>query len=157
MNAVAGATPPSASSASLLATSGLDADLAPWRLNLLRAIYALIGLAQGANMVSVLASHPPGDRGVIPSLLFAMCALDLIGIRYPTKMLPLLLFEWLWKTTWFAVYGLPQWLAHTGPPTFAEDFPAITLGVILMPLVLPWGHVWRQYLAAPGEMWRRGS
>jgi len=40
------------------------------------------------------------------------------------------------------------------PPTFAEDFPNITLGVILLPFVIPWGYVWRHYGKRPGARWR---
>jgi hypothetical protein len=40
------------------------------------------------------------------------------------------------------------------PPTFAEDFFAIGVGVILMPLVIPWGYVWRHYVKQPGDRWR---
>jgi hypothetical protein len=132
-----------------------ESELPLWRLYLLRAMYALIGLAQGARMVSVLWHHAPLDRGVMPSLLAAMCLLDLIGIKYPRRMLPLLLFELAWKATWFLGYGLPQWSSGQAPPTFGEDFPAITAGVIIMSLVIPWGYVWRQYVMAPGDRWRK--
>ena len=27
-------------------------------------------------------------------------------------------------------------------------------GVILMPIVIPWGYVWRHYVKAPGDRWR---
>jgi hypothetical protein len=53
-------------------------------------------------------------------------------------MLPLLLFELAWKWIWFLAFGLPQWLSGQVPATFGEDVPAITFGVILMPLVIPW-------------------
>ncbi len=88
------------------------------------------------------------------SLLFAMCLLDLVGVRYPRQMLPLLLFEFAWKTTWMLAFGLPQWSSGQHPPTFAGDFTAIGFGVILMPLVIPWGYVWRRYVKAPGDRWR---
>jgi hypothetical protein len=26
--------------------------------------------------------------------------------------------------------------------------------VILMPIVIPWGYVWRHYVKAPGNRWR---
>ncbi len=28
------------------------------------------------------------------------------------------------------------------------------MGVVLVPLVVPWGHVWRTYVRGPGEPWR---
>jgi hypothetical protein len=93
-------------------------------------------------------------RGVIPSLLGAVGALALLGLKYPLRMLPLLLFEFAWKTTWLLAYGVPQWLAGRLPPTFGEDLRAIAFGVVLMPIVIPWRFVWRSYVKAPGEGWR---
>ena len=129
-------------------------ELTLLRLYVLRAIYALIGLAEGANVAPLLFHHEPTARGVIPSLLVAMCLLDLVGIKYPRRMLPLLLFEFVWKALWVVFFGLPQWSSGQVPPTFAEDFPAILGGVILMPLVIPWPYVWRHYVTAPMDRWR---
>ena len=129
-------------------------ELSLTRLYLLRAVYLLIGLAQGGQMLPALIAHEPSARGVIPSLLAAMCLLDLIGVRYPRRMLPLLLFEFLWKALWFFAFGLPQYLSGQGPATFAEDFPAIALGVVLMPLIIPWPYVWRHYVKQRGDRWR---
>lgn len=124
------------------------------RLYVMRAMYALIGLAEGSIIAPLLFQHEPTARGVIPSLLVAMCLLDLVGIKYPRQMLPLLLFEWVWKTLWLVFFGYAQWSSGNVPPTFAEDFPAITAGVIIMPFVIPWGYVWRHYVKAPADRWR---
>jgi hypothetical protein len=37
---------------------------------------------------------------VIPSLLGAVWVLAFVGLRYPLQMLPLLMFEFVWKTMW---------------------------------------------------------
>jgi hypothetical protein len=65
-------------------------------------------------------------------------------------MLPLLLFEFVWKTMWLIAFGLPQWFSGVLPPTFAEDFKNIAVGVILMPIVIPWGYVYRHYVKQQG-------
>jgi hypothetical protein len=31
---------------------------------------------------------------------------------------------------------------------------ATLMGVVLVPLVLPWGYLWRHYVKAPGDRWR---
>ena len=41
-------------------------------------------------------------------ILLAMSVLAFLGLRYPVKMLPILLFESMWKLTWLAVIALPQ-------------------------------------------------
>ena len=40
------------------------------------------------------------------------------------------------------------------PPTFTEDFQSIAFGVILMPIVIPWGYVYRHYIRQPAARWR---
>jgi hypothetical protein len=105
-------------------------------------------------VVPALIHHEPTARGVIPSLLGGVWVLAFFGLRYPLQMLPLLMFELVWKTLWLLAFGLQQWLSHEVPPTFAEDFKAITAGVILMPIVIPWGYVWRRYFRQQGDGWR---
>ena len=124
------------------------------RLYVLRALYLLLIVGLGATMIPALLSHEPDARGVIPSLLGALWLLAFVGLRYPLQMLPLLLFEFVWKTIWLVDFGLQQWLSGPRPPTFDDDFFAIGIGVLLMPLVIPWGFVWRHYVIARSERWR---
>ena len=131
-----------------------DGELSLARVYVLRFVYLLIGLGEGSQIAPILFNHEPTARGVIPSLLAGMCLLDLVGLKYPRQMLPLLLFEFAWKYIWFFAFGLPQWLSGQQPPTFAEDFFNIGFGVLLMPFVIPWGYVWRHYVKAPGDRWR---
>ena len=129
-------------------------DVSLLRLYVLRATYLLLIVGLGAVNVPELISHDPAARGVIPSVLGGIWLLAFIGLRYPLQMLPLLLFEFAWKTIWLFDYGVPQWSSGHMPPTWAEDFKAIAAGVILMPIVIPWGYVWRHYVKAPAERWR---
>lgn len=121
-------------------------EVSIFRLYLLRATYLLIVVGLGLMIVPVIIQHEPMARGVIPSLLAGIWLLALIGLRYPLQMLPILLFEFAWKTIWLVAFGLPQWRAGQMPTTFPEDLQAIAMGVILMPLVIPWGYVYRRYV-----------
>ena len=136
------------------AAKSAESDVSLVRLYVLRATYLLLVVGVGSMILPPLITHEPMARGVIPSLLGALWLLAFLGLRYPLTMLPLLMFEFAWKTIWLFDYGLPQWFAGHKPPTFAEDFPAITAGVILMPIVIPWGYVWRRYVKAAGNRWR---
>ena len=145
--------------ASTVATAGPPSDdiaedgVSLVRLYVLRAMYLLLVVGLGAFMVPDIVSHRLLDRGVISSLMGCIWLLAFIGLRYPLQMLPLLMFELGWKSIWMIFYGLPQWSAGQFPPTFADDFFAIALGVIVVPLVLPWGYVWRHYVKRPGARW----
>ncbi len=124
------------------------------RLYVLRATYLLLVIGLGGMIVPEVVSHPVVSRGVIPSLLGAVWLLAFVGLKYPLRMLPLLMFEFVWKSLWAIAYGLPQWSAGQLPPTFAQDSFNIGLGVILMPLVIPWGYVWCHYIKQQSERWR---
>jgi hypothetical protein len=124
------------------------------RLYVLRAAYLLLVVGLGAMIVPDLVSHPLATRGVIPSLLGAVWLLAFIGLRHPLEMLPLLMFEFTWKAICLLDYGLAQWSSGQLPPTFADDAFNIGMGVILMPLVIPWGYVWRHYVMRSGARWR---
>ena len=130
-----------------------DGEVSLARLYVLRAMYLLLVVGLGAMIVPEIVSHELTSRGVIPSLLGAVWLLAFLGLRYPLQMLPLLLFELAWKAVWMVAYGLPQWSSGQRPATFAEDFFNIGTGAILL-VVIPWGHVWRQYIKRPAERWR---
>ena len=124
------------------------------RLCVLRATYLLIIVGLGVTTVPGMVSHPVTDHGIIAALLGGFWALAFLGLRYPLQMLPLLMFELVWKTIWVVSFGLPAWSAGLLTPVIAEDLKATLMGVILMPLVIPWGYVWHRYVKQPGDRWR---
>ena len=143
-----------AASASRPGTNSSEGEVSLARLYVLRATYLLLVVGLAVMIVPPLINHAPTARGVIPSLLGAVWLLAFIGLKYPLQMLPLLMFELVWKTVWLLAFGLPQWSSGQMPPTFTEDFTNIAFGVILMPIVIPWGYVWRHYVKATGDRWR---
>lgn len=143
-----------AATASMAAPDTVESEVSLARLYVLRATYLLLVVGLGAMLLPPLLSHAPMARGVIPSLLGAVWVLAFVGLRYPLQMLPLLMFEFVWKTMWLIDFGLPQWSSGQLPPTFAEDFQPIAMGVILMPLVIPWRYVYRRYVKQRADRWR---
>jgi hypothetical protein len=127
------------------------------RLYVLRASYALIAFAQGANTWPAIV-HPahPWDfwNGVGLSFFGALTALSLLGIRYPLRMLPLLIFEFTWKLIWGLVVWLPALLHHSLTGDVGRNAISIVAGVVVVPLVLPLGYIWKQYVLARGDRWR---
>ena len=143
-----------AASVSEVRRTAIVGEVSLVRLYVLRATYLLLVIGLGAVNLPELVRHDPTARGVIPSLLGGIWLLAFVGLRYPLQMLPLLLFEFAWKTIWLLDYGLPQWSSGHLPPTFAGDFQAIAAGVILMPIVIPWGYVYRRYVKQGGDRWK---
>lgn len=145
----------SAASVSTPNATAAGGEVSLLRLYLLRATYLLLAVGLGQMILPELIGHDPMAHGIVPSLLGGVWLLSFFGLRYPLQMLPLLMFEFAWKAIWLFDYGLPQWYTGWVPPTFADDFPAIAAGVILMPIVIPWGYVYRHYIKATGDRWRQ--
>jgi hypothetical protein len=133
-------------------------DVSTFRLYLLRAMYLLIGVGLALTIwphIVAPTSLVAGPNSVIRALLGALAAMCLLGLRYPLRMLPLLLFELLWKLIWVVASALAMWLGP-GLDQYASDTLFATLmGVVLVPIVLPWGYVFEHYIKAPGDRWRR--
>jgi hypothetical protein len=130
----------------------VESEVSLARLYVLRAMYLLLVIGGAIVFLPQLIGHEPAARGVIPSMLGGLWVLACFGLRYPLQMLPILLFELVWKTIWLIDYGLPQWRAGVHTTQFTEDFKAIALGVILIPII-PWGNVFRHYLKKAGARW----
>jgi hypothetical protein len=126
------------------------------RLNLMRVGYAFmgVGLAIVKWPLFVQGVHSlPLMEGVVACLLTAMSLLAFLGLRYPVKMLPILLFEVAWKLIWFAAVALPL-VASDNLDTAAGELLSSCLFVIVIIAVIPWGYSWRRYVTAPGNPWR---
>lgn len=131
------------------------------RLLALRATYLLLVVGLGVTNWPMIVA-PPADlshmSSVVRAMLGAVALLALLGLRHPAALLPLLLFELVWKTVWVLAYGLPMWRAGTLDAGTTETFVACLMGLVIFPLVIPWGHVARRYLTAPAERaGRRGG
>lgn len=131
-------------------------EVSTFRLYLLRLMYLVMAVGLGVTIWPGIV-HPPADlalmRGVVRSLLGAVALLALLGIRYPIRMLPLLVFELVWKSIWVLAFGLPMWLGHRLDPDARETMKACLMGVVLVPIALPWGYVLTSYARAPGDRW----
>jgi hypothetical protein len=126
------------------------------RLNVMRLGYAFmaVGLAIVKWPLFAQGVHSlPLMEGVVACLLTAMSLLVLLGLRYPVKMLPILLFEVAWKLIWFAAVALPL-VASDKLNAAAGELLSSCLFVIVIIAVIPWGYSWRRYVTAPGNPWR---
>lgn len=128
------------------------AEVSLLRLYVLRGTYLLIAAGLGPEIWPQIVHHPLSMRGVASSLLGAVTLLALLGLRYPLRMLPLLLFELVWKATWLLAVALPLWSAQQIDANTAETIKACLMGVIF-PIIIPWGYVWRHYVTAPSDRW----
>jgi hypothetical protein len=134
-------------------TPPAESEVSLARLYVLRAMYLLIVIGGAVVFLPQLIGHDPMARGVIPSMLGGLWALACFGLRYPLQILPILLFELVWKTIWLIDYGLPQRMAGVRTEQFTGDFKAIALAPVIFILIIPWGYVFRHYVKEPGARW----
>lgn len=129
-------------------------EVSLFRLYLLRANYLVWAVAGAVLALPPLIDHPPTIRGMVDSMFAGLWLMGCLGVRYPLRMLPIFLFEFVWKTIWLLAFGLPQWIAGIPSAKLSEDLLAIGNGPILFGLIIPWGYVWHHYIAQPSERWR---
>jgi len=133
-------------------------EVSTFRLYLLRAMYVFMAIGLAIFKLPGIF-HPPENvsnmGSIVLSVLGAFALLSMLGIRYPLKMLPLLLFELVWKSIWVLAFGLPLWSAQQIDPNTAETLFACLMGIVLVPLVIPWGYVFKQYVKVPGDPWSK--
>lgn len=129
-------------------------EVSTLRLYLMRAVFLLNFVVLGSDVWPALLSHPePWDPVKSAALSFwaALSLLSLLGLRYPVKMLPLLLFQLTYKAIWLLAVALPQW----------SDFQSVGLtrimvfGLVVDLLVIPWPFVVRNYIKVSGDRWTR--
>jgi hypothetical protein len=125
------------------------------RLHLMRAGYLLMGVGLAIVKWPLLADADslPLFEGVTLCLLTAMSLLAFLGLRYPVKLLPVLLFESAWKLLWLSLVALPRATAGDLDTATTEVLVNCSLVVVIL-AVTPWGYVWRTYVRAGGDRWR---
>jgi hypothetical protein len=76
--------------------------------------------------------------------------LSVLGVRYPIRMLPILLFEVAWKLIWIATVATPHLVAGDMNTATWEVLINCSL-LVLMIAVIPWRCAWRRYVRTLGE------
>lgn len=129
--------------------------VSPRRLHVVRALYLLIVVGTAITVWPGMVHQPRRElfEGVVACMLTAFSLLCLVGLRYPLQLLPILLWEVLWKTLWLGTVALPQWWAGQMDQAIVPNIFACSL-VVLYYIGIPWRHVWAHYVTKPGDRWR---
>jgi hypothetical protein len=133
-----------------------EAELPTFRLHMMRGGYLLmaVGLIIVKWPLLLQTASMPVMEGVVVCILTAMSLLALLGLRYPIKMLPILLFEVIWKVLWLVIVALPHLISNDMDEATADMlFSILFVSAILV--ITPWDYVWKHYLRARGDNWGR--
>ena len=124
-----------------------------FRLYLMRLLYLLnfvmLGLSVWPEIINHAGAWDP-VKGVAFSFWAALSVLSGLGLRYPVKMLPLLLLQLLYKSIWVIAVALPLWSAFRS----IELTRIMAMGAVVDLMVIPWTYVIANYIKKPGDRWR---
>ena len=125
-----------------------------FRLYLMRLLYLLNFVLLGLQVWPALINHVGAwdpVKGVAFSFWAALSALSVLGLRYPLKMVPLLLLQMLYKSIWVLAVALPLWSTFRS----IELTKIMAMGAAVDLIVIPWPYVIANYVKKPGDRWRR--
>jgi hypothetical protein len=128
-------------------------EISTFRLYLMRLLYLLNFVLLGLDVWPAIISHKGAWdplHGVAFSFWAALSALSGLGLRYPLRMLPLLLLQLFYKAVWLLAVALPMWSAVRS----TDLAHAMAIGVIVDLVCIPWPYVLANYVKARGDRWR---
>ena len=152
MNSTHGSAVPSGD----LASSTTTPEVSLFRLYTLRVAYFVMAAGLGVYIWPLVIHHTNElaiTKGAQLALLAGLGATAALGLRYPVKMLPILLFEMVWKAIYLIAFALPLWSARQINEAVAEDIKAVLMVVIFIPLI-PWRYLFAQYVMKRGDRWK---
>jgi len=152
MNSTVGSAAPSGD----LASSTTTPEVSLFRLYTLRVAYFVMAAGLGVYIWPLVIHHTNElaiTKGAQLALLAGLGATAALGLRYPVKMLPILLFEMVWKAIYLIAFALPLWSARQINEAVAEDIKAVLMVVIFIPLI-PWRYLFAQYVMKRGDRWK---
>jgi hypothetical protein len=128
-------------------------EVSTLRLYLMRSLYLLnfagLGLSVWPGLIQHQGAWDP-LQAVAVCFWAALSVLMGLGIRYPLKMLPLLLLQLFYKSVWLIAVALPLWSAGRS----TDLTKPFVIGVILELIVIPWPYVLTHYVKKRGDRWR---
>lgn len=133
--------------------------VAMWQIHFLRLLFLLMALVMGTGVWGQMLFQPepwPSSRIIAKSMLGALAVMSLLAVRYPLQMLPLMVFEIIWKTTFILLFFVPAWLKGAVPPDMQILFWEC-IGIVVAYLAVPWRYFWVRYFVQPSEPWRKAG
>ena len=126
-----------------------DHQLTKVRLYAMRGLYLLTGILLGTDVWPALINRvKPWDplHGVAFSFWAAYSLLMLLGVRFPVRMLPLMLLQLFYKVTWLVAVGWPLSAAGNLSPIASDVMMACAIGAALDLVIIPWPYVFQTYV-----------
>lgn len=132
-------------------------EVSTLRLYVLRGTYLIGAVGLAVSVWPVLLGHSPdwaSTHGTVAGIMAGLSVMSLLGLRYPLKMLPILVFELVWKSIYLLAVSLPAWRAGQMDAILLSNAKTCLGSVVVLMIILPWPYLFSHYIKAPAERWR---
>lgn len=120
-----------------------------WRIYLMCGLFFLnfFGLAFD-NWSAIFFPNEQQDTlsGVAISFWAAFSLLNLLGVRFPLKFVPILLLQLLYKSAWIIGTYLPAYTSNTLDDNLRSFLWVCVAGIVLNLFIIPWRYVYQEYI-----------
>jgi hypothetical protein len=121
----------------------------PINIYLLRTLFLLMFLFVGYDAWSYILRHQgPWDpvRAAAWCMFASYSALSILGVFRPLRMLPIILFMIVYKSTWLLAVAYPLWRADQLAGSPAEGMARVFVMVPAAIVIVPWKYVFDRYI-----------
>ena len=116
---------------------------------LLRLLFSLMFLFVTYDSWShIFSHHGPWDNANAAAWCMwgSYSVISIIGVIRPLKMLPIVLFEIIYKVAWLAIVAYPLWIKNELAGSPAEGMTRVFVWVIFPIVAMPWKYFLRTYV-----------
>ncbi len=116
---------------------------------LLRLLFTLMFLFVTYDSWSYILTHTGSWKNVEAAawcMWGSYSIISFIGILRPLKMLPIVLFEIIYKITWLIIVSYPLWVKNELIGSPAEGMTRVFIWVIFPIVAMPWRYFFRTHL-----------
>ena len=120
----------------------------PIQLHMLRLLFALMFFFLSFEAWSTIIAHQgPWEpvRAAAWAMWGAYSIIAFIGIRQPLKMLPIVLFEIIYKVTWLVIVAWPLYGLHLFVGK-RDGMTSVYVWVIFPIVAMPWRYFFKAYI-----------
>jgi hypothetical protein len=122
---------------------------------LLRLLFILVFVIVASNVWRYILTYN-GAWDPIKAAAWCMWGaysiISFIGIIRPLKMLPIVIFEIIYKVTWLLIVAYPLWQQNELTKSSAEIMTQEFLWVLLPIVAMPWRYFFRTHIIKSGKM-----
>lgn len=116
---------------------------------LLRLLFTLMFVFLTYESWSTIINHKgawDGTRAAAWCMWGSYSLISFIGIIRPLKMLPIVLFEIVYKIAWLFIAAYPLWLKGELSGSSVEGMADVYIWVVFPIVAMPWRYFFRNYI-----------